>query len=148
MSQGRKISIAHDQPSQNNSTQPMIFSTNWTLSTYKTKYWSPAGGDTATLGSDGTIAQHAGILIAVPGTLNNLRLDCDITVATAAVIVNVYKNNVLSALTAQIIVGATTGNSAALQLAVAAGDYISFEMPPTTATGVTLGAASMQFVPT
>ena len=144
----RKMSIAHNQPSQLNQNEPMILSTNLVVATIEGKYFPPDSGITSAGFVAGTVADKAGWLAPVAGTLNNLNLLLDGAATTNALTITVYKNNASTALSATVALTATTGYDRTDQVPVAAGDYISLFCSTSGTTVATNGAAALQFVPT
>ena len=147
MSRKRKSSIQFNSPSQNRQREPMTLSANITLSVVNGAFFPPQSGNIVNGGVTGAIADTAGWLATVAGTLNDLRALLDANVATAATVFTVYKNNVATTLTISVGIGQDSASDLTHEVAVAPGNYISIECPTTTSTGWTGGATSLQFVP-
>jgi len=125
----------------------MILTANVVLATINGKYFAPNSGNVVTAGAAGTVGDSAGVLVPVPGTLNDLTILLDANVATEASTFTVYINNVATGITVAVAIGAAIGSDLIHSAAVAAGDYISIECPTNTSTGWTNGAVALQFIP-
>jgi len=126
----------------------MNLSTNFVVATVAHMYFPPDSAISSAAFAAGTVADKAGWLVAVPGTLNNLNILLDGAATTDALTLVVYKNNVATTLTATVTLTGTTGFDRTHQVPVVAGDYISLYCSSTGTTVAVNGAAALQFVPT